>query len=102
MERARRRIEDIEKHLPKPRSPVEVLGDAAAEGLEPLIRRLPGSEDIKKKAREAVRNGVKSASEKACEAGIDAAVSGPEAEALKAGCKALLEYKPGQSRGAGQ
>ena len=95
-----RRAREIEKKLPKDnRSPVERLGDAVAEALDPLIKRLPVSDDLKKKAREAVRDGVKAGSEKICEAGIDAVASGKEAEALKAACKGVLEYKPGQSGG---
>jgi outer membrane protein OmpA-like peptidoglycan-associated protein len=96
-----RRAQEIEKKLPKDnRSPVERLGDAVVQVLEPLIRKLPVSEDLKKKAREGIRDGVKSGSEKACEAAIDASgAKGPEANALKAACKGVIEYKPGEPRG---
>jgi outer membrane protein OmpA-like peptidoglycan-associated protein len=96
-----RRAREIEKKLPKDnRSPVERLGDAVVQVLEPLIRNLPVSEDLKKKAREGIRDGVKAGSEKACGAAIDAAgAKGPEADALKAACKGIIQYKPGEPRG---
>jgi outer membrane protein OmpA-like peptidoglycan-associated protein len=95
-----RRARAIEKNLPKDtRSPVERLGDAVVQVLDPLIKRLPVSEELQKKARDAIRDGVKAGSEKACEAGIGAVASGPEADALKAACKGIIEYKPGQSGG---
>lgn len=96
-----RRAQEIEKKLPKDnRSPMERLGDAVVQVLEPLIRKLPVSEDLKKKAREGIRDGVKAGSEKICEASIDAAgAKGPEADALKAACKGIIQYKPGEPRG---
>jgi outer membrane protein OmpA-like peptidoglycan-associated protein len=96
-----RRAQEIEKKLPKDnRSPMERLGDAVVQVLEPLIRKVPVSEDLKKKAREGIRDGVKAGSEKICEASIDAAgAKGPEADALKAACKGIIQYKPGEPRG---
>jgi outer membrane protein OmpA-like peptidoglycan-associated protein len=95
-----RRAQEIEKKLPKDnRSMVDRLGDAVVDVLEPLIKRLPVSEDLKKKAREGIRDGVKAGSEKLCEAGIDAAASGPEADALKAACKGIIQLKPGEPSG---
>lgn len=96
MQRAR----EIEKNMPKDnRSLGDRLGDAVVEALDPLIKELPVSDDLKKKARDGIRDGVKAGSVKACEAAIDGVAKGEQAEALKATCKGIIELKPGQSGG---
>ncbi|MGH2689410.1 MAG: eCIS core domain-containing protein [Actinomycetota bacterium] len=94
-----RRAQEIEKNLPKSRSPLERLADAAVETLDPLIKKLPISDDLKKKARQAIRDGVEAGSVKACETGVDAVgLPGEAAEGAKAVCKGLLKSKPGGSK----
>jgi hypothetical protein len=98
-----RRAQEIEKKLPKDnRSPVERLGDAVVQVLDPLIRKLPVSADLKKKVRDGIRDGVKAGSEKLGEAVIDAAATGPQADALKAAYKGIIQYKQDQSPGGQQ
>jgi hypothetical protein len=67
------------------------------QGLEPVIRKLPKS--LRQKARDAIRSGIEAGTEKACEAAIDSSgVTGDEAQALKAACRAALKTKPGGAR----
>ncbi|TAK06752.1 MAG: DUF4157 domain-containing protein [Candidatus Manganitrophaceae bacterium] len=66
------------------------------EVFKPIIKELPISDDLRKKAQEGIRKGLEAGSEKACEAVIDATGAGSsEKEALKAACKAALKQKPG-------
>ena len=73
-----------------------MLKGKALDFVEPLIKRLP------KFTQGPLRSGIKAAidkgSEAACDSAIDASgVTGIEAEALKAACRATLNAKPGGS-----
>lgn len=93
-----RRAREIEKRLPKDRSPLERLGDAAVEVLDPLIKKLPIPDDWKQKARDGIRSGIESGTEKGCEAAIDASgLKGEAAEGAKEVCKGLVKSKPSGS-----
>jgi outer membrane protein OmpA-like peptidoglycan-associated protein len=90
-----RRAREIEKRLPKSRSFLERLGDAAVEVLDPVIKKLPISDDLKQKARDGIKSGIEAGTEKGCEAAIDASgLTGEAAEGAKAVCKGLLKSQP--------
>jgi outer membrane protein OmpA-like peptidoglycan-associated protein len=97
-ERERRQVEEYDRtHPRRTRSVTDVLVEGVTQGLEPVIRKLPKS--LRQKARDAIRSGIEAGTEKACEAAIDASgVTGDEAQALKAACKAALKAKPGGAR----
>ena len=102
MEENQRRLDELNRKIGKTpsKSAQDVLADAIGGALDPLVDALPVSDSLKKKAREGIRDGTRSGSEKTCEAAVDATgTSGPEAEALKAACKAALKHKPGGSGG---
>jgi len=98
MERERKIIEEYDrKHRRKSKSPTDLLIEGVTKLLEPLIRKLP--KGLRDKAREGIRKGIEAGTEKGCEAAIDASgVSGEEAEAMKAACKAALKTKTGNKR----
>lgn len=79
------------------------LGEAAIDLLmdevfNPILKELPISDDLRKKAEGGIRKGLEAGSEKACEAVIDATGAGStEKEALKSACKAALKQKPDES-----
>jgi hypothetical protein len=84
-------------HPRRTRSLTDVIADGVVQALEPLIRKLP--ERFRQKARDAIRKGVESGTEKGCEAAVDASgLTGEDAEAAKAACKAVLKAKPGGAR----
>jgi hypothetical protein len=84
-------------HPRRSRSLTDVLADGVLQALEPLIRKLP--ERFRQKARDAIRKGVESGTEKGCEAAVDTSgLTGEDAEAAKAACKAALKAKPGGAR----
>lgn len=93
-EENQRKIDEFDKKHPhKPKSLTDVIVEGVTEALEPIIKKLPKS--LQDKAREGIRKGIEAGTEKACEAAIDASgVSGQEAEAMKAACKAALKTKP--------
>jgi outer membrane protein OmpA-like peptidoglycan-associated protein len=97
-ERERKMIEEFDRRRArKPKSLTDVLAEGVTRALEPVIKKLPKS--LRDKAREGIRKGIEAGTEKSCEAAIDASgVTGEEAEALKAACKAALKTKPGESR----
>ena len=97
-ERERQRIEEYDrKHPRRTRTLTDLLAEGVARALEPVIQKLPKS--VRAKARQAIRDGIEAGTEKGCEAAIDASgVTGEEAEALKAACKAALKTKPGGVR----
>ena len=98
MERQRKAIEDYDRtHRLEPKSATDILVDGVTKLLEPIIKKLP--EGLRDKAREGIRKGIEAGTEKACEAAIDASgVSGEQAEAMKAACKAALKSKTGSKR----
>jgi outer membrane protein OmpA-like peptidoglycan-associated protein len=98
MQENQKKIEDFDrKHPPVNKSLSEAVIDKVMEEVvEPLIKQLPVSDDLKDLARSGVRKGLEKGSEAACDAAVDGArASGPEAEGLKAACKAALKSKPG-------
>jgi outer membrane protein OmpA-like peptidoglycan-associated protein len=97
-ERTRKAIEEYDREHPRrARSLTDVIVDGVTRGLEPVIRKLP--KNLRAKARDAIRAGIEAGTAKACEAAIDrSGVSGEEAEAMKAACKAALKTKPGGER----
>ena len=97
MEENRKKIEDFDrKHPPVNKSLTDTVIDKVMEVVvDPLINKLPVSKDLKDLARSGVRKGLEKGSEAACDAAVDATgVTGKEAEALKAACKAALKTKP--------
>ncbi len=97
-EREQERIREFDrKHRRKPKSLTDLLIEGVTNVLEPIIMKLP--ESLRDKARKGIRKGIEAGTEKACEAAIDGSgVSGKEAEAMKAACKAALKAKPGENR----
>jgi outer membrane protein OmpA-like peptidoglycan-associated protein len=98
MQENQRKIEEFDrKHPPVNKSLSEAVIDKVMEEVvDPLIRKLPMSKDLKDLARSGVRKGLEKGSEAACDAAVDGTgASGKEAEALKAACKAALKTKPG-------
>jgi outer membrane protein OmpA-like peptidoglycan-associated protein len=97
-ERERKLIEEYDRaHPRRGRSLTDVLVEGVTRALEPVIKKLPTG--LRGKAREGIRKGIEAGTEKACEAAIDASgVTGKEAEALKACCKAALKTKYGEKR----
>jgi outer membrane protein OmpA-like peptidoglycan-associated protein len=97
-ERERKKIEEYDrKHPRKPKSLNDVLVEGVTKALEPVIKVLPKS--LRDKARDAIRKGIEAGTEKGCDAAIDASgVSGEEAEALKAACKAAVKTKPREKK----
>jgi outer membrane protein OmpA-like peptidoglycan-associated protein len=103
MEENRKKIEDFDrKHPTVNKSLSEALIDKVMEEIvDPLIKKLPVSKDLKDLARSGVRKGLEKGSEAACDAAVDATgASGSEADALKAACKAAIKTKPGDAQGA--
>jgi outer membrane protein OmpA-like peptidoglycan-associated protein len=101
MEENRRKIDEFDrKHPPANKSLSDAIIDKVMEeAIDPIIRKLPVSKDLKDLARSGVRKGLEKGSEAACDSAIDGtSATGPEAEALKAACKAALKTKPGGSR----
>jgi outer membrane protein OmpA-like peptidoglycan-associated protein len=73
-----------------------VIDKVMEEVVDPLIKKLPLSKNLKDLARSGVRKGLEKGSEAACDAAVDGVgASGPEADGLKAACKAALKSKPG-------
>lgn len=97
-EENQRKIDEYDKaHPRKPKSLTDVIVEGVTEALEPIIKKLPKS--LQDKAREGIRKGIEAGTEAACDAAIDAAgVTGEEAEAMKAACKAGLQTKPGAEK----
>lgn len=94
-EENQRKIDEFDKKHPrKPKSLTDVIVEGVTEALEPIIKKLPKS--LRDKAREGIRAGIEKGTEAGCDAAIDATgVTGEEAEAMKAACKAGLKTKPG-------
>jgi outer membrane protein OmpA-like peptidoglycan-associated protein len=94
-ERERKKIEEYDRtHPRKTSSLTDVLVEGVTKALEPIIGKLPKS--LRSKAREGIRKGIEAGTEKGCEAAIDASgVTGEQANAMKAACKAALKTKPG-------
>lgn len=102
MEENQRKIEEYDRKHPRTNKGLsEALIDKVMDDIiDPIIKKLPVSKDLKDKARSAVRKGLEKGTESACEAAVDAAgVTGEEAEALKAACKAALKEKGGGAGG---
>jgi outer membrane protein OmpA-like peptidoglycan-associated protein len=97
-ERERKIIEEYDRtHPARSRSLTDVLVEGVTKALEPIIKKLP--DGLRDKAREGIRKGIEAGTEKACEAAIDASgVTGNEADALKAACKAALKTRPGEKQ----
>lgn len=91
-------IDEIDRKYPRKdkslsEAAIDLLMD---EVFNPILKELPISDDLRKKAEGGIRKGLEAGSEKACEAVIDATGAGStEKEALKAACKAALKQKPG-------
>ena len=101
MQENQKKIDDFDrKHPPVRKSLSDVVIDKVMEELvDPLIRKLPVSKELKDLARAGVRKGLEKGSEAACDAAIDiSGAGGKEAEGLKAACKAALKTKPGEAR----
>lgn len=104
MQENQKKIDEFDrKHPPVNKSLSEAVIDKVMEEVvDPLIKKLPVSKDLKDLARSGVRKGLEKGSEAACDAAVDGAgASGSEADALKAACKAALRTKPGGSGEAG-
>ncbi|HEY5616330.1 MAG TPA: DUF4157 domain-containing protein [Vicinamibacterales bacterium] len=102
MEENDRKIKEFDrKHPRREKSLSEALIDKVMEDVvDPIIKKLPVSKDLRDKARAGARKGLEKGTEAACDAAIDASgVSGEEADALKAACKAALKTKPGGAGG---
>jgi outer membrane protein OmpA-like peptidoglycan-associated protein len=98
MQENQKKIDEFDrKHPPVNKSLSEAVIDKVMEEVvDPLIKKLPVSKDLKDLARSGVRKGLEKGSEAACDAAIDGTgASGKEAEGLKAACKAALKTKPG-------
>lgn len=97
-------IDEIDRKYPRKN---KSLSEAAIDLLmdevfNPILKELPLSDDLRKKAEGGIRKGLEAGSEKACEAVIDATGAGSsEKEALKAACKAALKQKPGEKPASG-
>ncbi|NKE70353.1 eCIS core domain-containing protein [Candidatus Manganitrophus noduliformans] len=93
-------IDEIDRKYPRKNkslseAAIDVLMD---EIFKPILKELPISDDLRKKAEGGIRKGLEAGSEKACEAVIDATGAGSsEKEALKAACKAALKQKPAET-----
>jgi outer membrane protein OmpA-like peptidoglycan-associated protein len=94
----RRRIDEYDRTHPKrSRSLTDIITEGVTDALEPVIKKLP--KWLQPKARDAIRAGIEGGTEAACDAAVDASgVSGDEAKAMKAACKAALKTKPEGSR----
>jgi len=102
MEENQRKIEEYDRKHPRTNKGLsDLLIDKVMDDIvDPIIKKLPVSKDLKDKARSAVRKGLEKGTESACEAAVDAAgVTGEQAEALKAACKAALKEKGAGSGG---
>ena len=98
MQKNQKKIDEFDrKHPPVNKSLSEAVIDKVMEEVvDPLIKKLPVSKDLKDLARSGVRKGLEKGSEAACDAAVDGTgASGKEAEGLKAACKAALKTKPG-------
>jgi len=98
MQENQKKIDEFDrKHPPVNKSLSEAVIDKVMEEVvDPLIKKLPVSKDLKDLARSGVRKGLEKGSETACDAAVDGTgASGTEAEGLKAACKAALKTKPG-------
>lgn len=98
MQENQKKIDEFDrKHPPVNKSLSEAVIDKVMEEVvDPLIKKLPVSKDLKDLARSGVRKGLEKGSEAACDAAVDGTgASGKEAEGLKAACKAALKTKPG-------
>ena len=98
MQENQRKIDEFDRKHPRVnKSPSEAVIDKVMEEVvDPLIKKLPVSKDLQDLARSGVRKGLEKGSEAACDAAVDGTgASGPEAQGLKAACKAALKTKPG-------
>jgi len=97
-EENQRKIDEFDRKNPrKPKSLTDTIVEGVTEALEPIIKKLPKS--LQDKAREGIRAGIEKGTESGCDAAIDASgATGPEAEAMKAACKAALKTKPGANK----
>lgn len=96
MEENQRKIEEYDRKHPRtPKGLSDIIIDKVVDDIiDPSIKELPISKDLRDKARSAIRKGLQKGTEAACDAAVDAAgVTGEEAEALKAACKAALKEK---------
>lgn len=101
MQENQRKIEDFDrKHPPVNKGLSDLVIDKVMEELvDPLIKKLPVSKELKDLARAGVRKGLEKGSEAACDEAVDAAgAAGKEAEGLKAACRAALKTKPGEAQ----
>ena len=100
-EEAQRKIDEYDrKHPKRDKSAQDFVVDAVMEAvIDPILKKLPVSKELRDKARDAIKGGIESGTEKVCEAAIDrTGATGPEADALKAACKAAIKSKPGEKK----
>ena len=100
-EEAQRKIDEYDrKHPKRDKSAQDFVVDAVMDAVvDPILKKLPISKGLRDKARDAIKGGIESGTEKVCEAAIDATgATGPEADALKAACKAAIKSKPGDKK----
>jgi hypothetical protein len=101
MEENQRKVDEFDRKHPRENKSLAdaVIDKVMEEAIDPIIRKLPVSKELKDLARSGVRKGLEKGSEAACDSAIDGtSATGPEAEALKAACKAALKTKPGGPR----
>jgi outer membrane protein OmpA-like peptidoglycan-associated protein len=102
MEENQRKIDEFDKKHPRTnRSLSEAVIDKVMEDvIDPLIRKLPVSKELRDLAHSGVRKGLEKGSEAACDVAVDASgATGSEADAIKSACKAALKTKLGESGG---
>jgi flagellar motor protein MotB len=94
MQENQRKIDELKS--PEKKSVGDVIIDGVMDNaVKPILKKLPISDDLRKKAEGAIRGGLETGTEKGCEAAIDGLGLGAEAsEGLKAACKAALKQKP--------
>lgn len=98
MEENQRKIDEFDRTHPRENKSIgEKVIDLAMDKLvKPVLKELPISDSLRKKAEGAIRDGLQSGSEKVCEMAIDKLdIDGSGKDALKAACKAALKQKPG-------
>ena len=100
-EEIQRKLDEYDRTHPKRDKSVQdvVVGAVMDNVVDPILKKLPLSKKLRDKAHDAIRDGIESGTEKACDAAIDGAgITGQEATALKAACKAAIKAKPGEKK----